>query len=143
MLTFVAFVAALSLSDRAPKITRSGLRAGRDLFHNIELRAGFDLLDRSDVPLAWDTVGHLVLWSVAGFIGWVTVGRRVGPLFLIAALTAVSAGVEIAQVYLSSTRMAELSDLMANATGITIGVLVAVVLDLAARGLQRVRSLAG
>ncbi len=144
-LVFLAGVGLLSLSDRAPGYSVVGLRRGRSLVRSIEARSGHNWLDRSDIPLAWDTAGHLALWAVAGLLTWAALGRRLGAPFIIVGLISLSAGIEVAQVLLSSTRMAELSDVAANGAGVTLGVLCAMaigrVVDLSARGVRRVRSL--
>lgn len=144
---FMAAVGAVSLSDRAPSLTRALLRAGREIFHRVELRAGVDLLHRSDIPLEWDTAGHLVLWTVVGALATLAFARRRGLVLVILGLVALSAAVELAQARYSATRLAEWRDLEANAVGITVGAVVARTADVTvaaiSRGVGRLRSLSG
>ncbi len=123
----------LSFSDRAPGLAFVRVRwFGR----MAEARSGLDLLDRSDIPLASDSVGHFLMWGLAGFLGWFAIGRRDSGLFLIAGLGAISAGVEYAQPLLSSTRSTSLEDLVANIMGITLGVLGGWMITMTHRGLR-------
>lgn len=119
VVVFAGAIAVLSLSDRAPDAAFWRIKwAGR----TIESRSGLDLLDRADIPWAGDIVGHFLLWGLAGAIGWLVLGRRDSGLFLIASLSAFSAGIEFVQPLLSSTRDASYNDLVANVLGITAGV---------------------
>ena len=58
-------------------------------------------------------------------LAYAAFGRRTSPSFLIVSLTTLSAGVELGQGFLSSTRRPEVADLIANGVGITAGVLLA------------------
>lgn len=134
LITFLGTVGLLSLADRAPRIARHWLRRSRDLGSRVEQRLGVDWVDRSDVPLAWDAAGHVVLWAVAAVLARLAVGHRWRTRTIAAALFALSGAAELAQAVFASTRSPEWSDLAANGAGIAIGVL------LAAAGLRFVPS---
>lgn len=119
---FLAVIGVLSLADRAPNAVKAGLGVGQRAGSVAERTIGFDLLDRGDIPLAFDTAGHLVLWAVAGALASVTFGRRTSRSFIIVALITLSASVELGQGLLSATRHPEVTDLVANGIGIGIGV---------------------
>jgi len=119
---FLAGIGVLSLADRAPNAVKSALGVGQRVGSVGERTVGLDLLDRGDIPLAFDTVGHLVLWAVAGALASATFGRRTSRSFIIVMLITLSASVELGQGLLSATRRPELTDLVANGVGICIGV---------------------
>ena len=93
----------------------------------IERIVGFDVVDRGDVPFAFDTIGHVALWAIAGALAYAAFGRSRPPVLIAAVLLAVSAAVEVGQGVLSSTRSPELMDVVANAVGLGIGLAAAVV----------------
>lgn len=127
-LLFFAFLIAiglLSLADRAPGLVKDAWSIVRRLGSFGEGLLGVDVIDRGDIPLAFDTLGHLVLWSIAGVLAYTAFGRRTSASFLIVSLTTLSAGVEVGQGLLSSTRRPEFTDLIANGIGVTLGVLLA------------------
>lgn len=120
---FFGSLGVLSLSDRAPGVTRFVLGIGRGIGSRVERRSGYDLFDRSDVPFAYDTIGHVVLWFGAAVLAWMLFHKRFSGLFIATALFAMSAGVEVAQGYLSSTRTPSVEDLLANGVGLIAGVM--------------------
>lgn len=120
---FLAAVGVVSLADRAPGMVASAWQAVRRVGSFAEQTAGLDLIDRGDIPFAMDTIGHLVLWSIAGGLAYLAFGRRTSVGFLIVSLITLSAGVEVGQGLLSSTRHPEIRDLVANSVGVTFGVL--------------------
>ncbi len=128
MLVFVGFLTALgllSMADRAPGAVLGGLRWVRSRGQDIEAALGIDWIDLGDMPLAWDTAGHLVLWAGAGMLGYAAVGQRVGGARLAMALLILSGVVEVAQPLLSATRQLEVTDMVANGVGIFAGVITA------------------
>jgi hypothetical protein len=130
-LTFVAFligIGVLSLADRAPSATKAALGVGQRAGSFGERAIGLDLIDRGDVPFAFDTVGHLVLWAGAGILAYAAFGGRASASFIVISLITVSGGVELGQGWLSSTRRPELTDLIANGIGVVIGVVGASIL---------------
>lgn len=132
----------LSFADRAPGLSKVGLGWVRQIGQRIEMRSGYDFIDRSDVPFAYDTIGHMTLWFIAGLLCWWLFGRRSTPTFIAISLFAVSAGVEVAQGFLASTRTPDVVDLAANGVGIALGVFVGVTITMMAELFQRgVRSL--
>lgn len=123
---FSVVLGILSFADRAPGTTQAALRRVQDVGRKVENRSGLDVIDRGDVPLAFDTAGHLFLWFIAGVIGWWAFSRRTSPVFLALCLFTISAGVEVGQSYLSTSRSPDLLDLVANGAGILFGVSFAV-----------------
>ncbi len=135
-LGFALVVAGLSFSDRAPGFTSArGLWFARA----VEAQAGMDLISRGDIPWRFDAVGHFLMWSLAGLLGWFAIGRRDSGLFLIASLSAISAGVEFVQPILSSSRASSYQDLIANVLGITLGVVGGWMLSMSFEGFRWVR----
>ena len=124
---FLSVIAVLSLADRAPDAAERVVDFGQRAGSFGERVVGIDLIDRGDVPLAFDTVGHLALWAGAGVLGFSAFGRRTSVSFIVVSLITLSAGVEIGQGLLTSTRRPELMDLAANGVGVVIGVGAAVV----------------
>ena len=137
----VVFTAALlgvglvSLADRAPDATRGLLRLGLLVGQRIERVAGIDWFDRTDVPLAWDTAGHIGLWATLGFLGYLAARPEGRPFTIAFLLFVLSASVELGQAFFSSTRESEMLDLAANGLGITVGVIAAVLVS----GLDQLR----
>lgn len=125
LLGFLGLVAVLSFADRAPSGTRELLGRGRWVVARAEQRLGVDWVDRSDIPFAFDTMGHLALWAIAGFLATVAFERRVSPAFIALSLASLSAGIEIGQGVLSATRRPEVHDLVANVIGIGLGTAIA------------------
>ncbi len=137
LVTVSTAAAALSLSDRAPSLVQGGLGSSRQFYHRVEGRAGVELLHRSDIPLAWETAGHLALWAVITALATLVVGRRRSLLAIVGAAVVVSTGVEVAQVLFSATRQAEWGDVVANAVGAMLGATAARTLDHATAGFGR------
>lgn len=133
-------VGVLSFADRAPGTTQAILRRVRSVGQRVEQRSGYDLIDRGDVPVAFDTAGHLVLWFLAGLIGWWAFHRRTTPAFLALCLFTVSAGIEVGQSYLSTSRSPDIFDLVANGAGIALGVALAVAIGSAVGAIGRFRT---
>lgn len=82
---------------------------------------GADTLSRSSVPFRTDTIGHFVAWSAVGLLAAgipVTAWNRFNLYF---GLFALSAFLEAGQRYLSWSRVAEFSDLVANGFGLALG----------------------
>ncbi len=123
---FLAVIGLLSMADRAPGLVKGAWGVVRRAGSRIERLVGLDLIDRGDVPFAFDTIGHLLLWSIAGFLAYGAFSRTRSPWFIGVMLLAMSAVVEVGQGVLSSTRRPEWSDLAANAVGVGFGVAVAV-----------------
>lgn len=122
---FLATIGLLSLADRAPDLVKTGWTGVQEIGSSIEQRVGVDVVDRSDIPLAFDTLGHLALWAVAGGLAYLAFGHRTSPWFLMVSLFTLSAGVEVGQRFLSATRKPDVVDLAANGVGIAFGLVVA------------------
>lgn len=123
---FLAVIAVLSLADRAPALVVGSWRVIQHVGSRIEQVAGFDVIDRGDVPLAMDTLGHLFLWAVAGFLAYAAFGRARSAAFIVMTLVGISGAVEVGQGLLTATRRPQLSDMLANGVGVGAGVAIAV-----------------
>ena len=124
---FVAIVGVLSLGDRSPGAVHRSWQSFRVIGHEAEVRLGADFIDRADVPFKYDTLGHFVLYAVAGVIAFALLRDRL-PVWAITGLVILFSGVvEIAQPLLSATRQMQLSDLTANTVGACVGVGLAVI----------------
>lgn len=123
--SFLMAIGLLSLADRAPDAVKSVWSIVQRIGSSAERVLGLDVIDRGDIPFAFDTLGHLILWSIAGALAFLAFGRRTSMGFLIVSLVTLSAGVELGQGFLSSTRRPELADLLANTVGVMAGVLCA------------------
>lgn len=128
LLVFVLIVTALSLGDRAPASAHARVGTVRIVGSRVEHRLGVDLVSRSDIPFAFDKVGHFALYFVAGVLAWLGLGKRYGAGAITLYLIGFSAVIEVAQPLLSYSRQAELSDLVANSVGVGFGVAAAVIL---------------
>ncbi len=124
---FVIVIGLLSLADRAPDLVKSEWSVVQRIGSIGERLVGLDIIDRGDIPLAFDTVGHLALWGIAGVLAYIAFGRRTSPWFLMISLITLSAGVELGQGFLSATRRPQVTDLIANSIGVAVGVALAAV----------------
>lgn len=122
---FLVAIGLLSFADRASDMVKGVWSIVQRIGSFGESLLGVDVVDRGDVPLAFDTLGHLTLWSIAGMLAYAAFGRRTSRSFLIVSLVTLSAGIEIGQRFLSSTRRPQVTDLIANTVGVTTGVLLA------------------
>ena len=78
-----------------------------------------------DVDTGWDKANHALAFAVLAFVGvWAFASRPHQWLWLVLALLAYGGGIEVAQSYLPP-READLADLLADAVGIALGLLVA------------------
>jgi len=134
----IAVAAVLSFADRAPDIV---FPAAASLGGVIEGVTGIDLFGRGGLGLEFDLVGHVVLWSTLAAASWWTFRSRVPAMIQALGLFAASCAVEIGQFYITSTRVPDPVDLVANAIGITAGLGVAMVIG-STVGATRRRSLA-
>lgn len=118
---FLMALGVLSFADRAPDQARGGLRASRDIGRWGERATGIDVFDLSDIPLEWDTVGHVLMWFAAAILASAAFGRLLRHATIGFLLVSLSAGIEIGQHFLSSSRSPTLSDLIANIVGVVAG----------------------
>ncbi len=86
--------------------------------------SGGPSLSRSSVPFRTDTIGHFVAWSGVGFMAAGIPTTAINRLNLYFGLFAMSAFLEAGQRYLSWSRVAEFSDLVANGAGLAVGFVV-------------------
>jgi len=123
---FVATAMTLSLSDRMPAVWAGVIGLFIRLGRIVERGFAIDLLDRKDVPWQADEIGHVLLWGT----GMVVIGfwaRRAFRADAVAvALFLASVGIEILQGFASQQRTTSFSDIVANSTGIMIGLCVVV-----------------
>ena len=124
---FFAVVAAVSLGDRAPGLTQQLWRRVRAAGHAVEVRFDADLLDRSDVPFEYDTVGHFALYLIAGALSYFALQGRLGVITIIVLVAGFSGAIEVAQPLLSSTRDMQAKDFVVNVVGVLVGVGVAAI----------------
>jgi len=134
-------ILGLSFADRAPWAVERFLDAVLIAASQLEERLGVDWLDRSDVPLSYDLLGHMALWSAAAFVGWFSLNGRLRPLPFALGLILVSGVVEIGQAFLTRSRSTSVEDFAANIVGVAIGLMIAALAEQAQRQLKRVRSL--
>lgn len=128
-MTFLCCAAALSMSDRMPYLWRAVLVRGIGLGAAIERGLAIDLIDRSDVGLSADQIGHLVLWASGMFtIGLVT-RKRFEAASVAVALFMTSLALEVGQSLLTTSRSMSIEDAVANAGGIMAGLTALVILD--------------
>lgn len=83
-----------------------------------------NLFSRSMVPFRTDTIGHFIAWSGVGFMAAGIPTTPLNRFNLYFGLFAMSAFLEAGQRYLSWSRVAEFSDLVANGLGLALGFLV-------------------
>jgi len=119
---FLSAIGLLSFADRASDTVKGAWGVVQRVGSFGERLIGLDVVDRGDIPLAFDTLGHLMLWGIAGMLAYAAFGRRTSRSFLIISLITLSAGFEIGQRFLSSTRTPQLTDLAANTVGVIMGV---------------------
>ena len=121
----LVFNAALMVSDRAPGLLR---RLFGDWVRRLSERidAGARVASVASDPRLpeSDALVHVAVWALAvslvGLAVWTWTGLAVGTIVVFAC----SLAVEFAQGRLSDTREVEVSDVVANAFGIAIGVTV-------------------
>ncbi len=130
---FLALATVLLLSDRAPALTRGGLRMGLVVGRKVEGRTGIDLIDHNDIPFSWEQVGHAGLWAVALVLASSALARRASLFQVASGVLAVSAAFELGQFFLTDTRQLEWADLAANSVGLALGVLAVVTAGLIER----------
>ncbi len=75
----------------------------------------------ADLPIGADTVGHFIAWAGVGIIACGLVSGIAERMNLFLGLFALSALIEVGQRYLSWSRAAEFSDLVANGVGLAVG----------------------
>ena len=125
---FSLIVVVLLLADRAPGITIAWLRRGWMLGSSLQHRLGIDVVDHDDLPVSFDTAGHLTIWFVAGVLAHVLLGGSVRLRTLFLGLLVTSASFEVAQGFLTIGRKVQLSDGIANGVGALLGLLVSAAL---------------
>jgi hypothetical protein len=137
LLRRLAFVAAipfsvatvvLLLADRSPDYALAA--AGRIWRGGpfLQGRIGIDLLDRSDIPLAFDTAGHIALWFGAAVLARVLANGSISSRRLAAILVTLSLALELSQGVLTSSRHVQVVDGLANGVGVALGFTVMAVL---------------
>lgn len=127
-------VSFLSFPSSAVGRAQRGARRLRRRGDDLETFLGVDVVDRSDLPFAFDTLGHASLWFAVGSVVllMLATGRpRTHPhlvrFWSAIALVGVSAGVEVAQSVFTADRNAQWTDLAANTVGISMAFVFATV----------------
>lgn len=113
--------AAALLSDRAPGALDAVTDRAAAEVQAVERTTGRDLVSRDDVPIDAQTLGHGVLFAALTVTVALAAGRRASLLLVGAGVFAVSVGFEVLQAQLTTTRLAEPGDLVANAVGVGVG----------------------
>jgi len=121
LVAVVCLVGVLSLSDSlvgpiADLMSIIG-RLSRQLLSGDSFGAG----RRPSLPLATDTLMHFGGWAGVGFVAGGLLAAAADRVNLALGLVTISAFFEAGQRYLTSSRSAELSDLVANGAGLTLG----------------------
>lgn len=117
----LAIIGIASLSD---SVRGSGARGLVEFVHTGATiipgyRFGIDVL--AGLPFDGDTIGHFVAWTMVGIVAAGLVDGVVERLNVLLSLFALSALIEVGQRHLSSSRSAEVTDLMANGVGLAVG----------------------
>jgi hypothetical protein len=133
MMGFACAALILSMSDDMPKLLRAGLWRAIAIGTATEHRLSIDLFDRTDLGLAPDEFGHLILWG-AGMLGiGLATRNRFQASFVAVTLFGASLSLEVGQSLLTTNRATSIGDALANATGIMAGLTALVVLEVAIR----------
>ncbi len=135
-LAIAAFAGAafvISLSGAMPGLWRAALALAARIGTSIEYRLSIDPFDRTDLGLASDELGHLILWGFGMLsIGLIT-RNRFPASFVAVSLFAASLALEVGQSLLTTNRSMSLGDAHANAVGIMVGLSAVVVIEVAIR----------
>ncbi|MEZ5342108.1 MAG: hypothetical protein R2706_11870 [Acidimicrobiales bacterium] len=115
----------LLFGDGAPALVKQLWRSVRAVGHRAEVAFNLDVVDRSDLPFRYDTIGHFGLYAMAGALAWFVFRERASALAIGTVVVAVSGLIEVAQPLLSEGRNMEGRDFVANAVGVTVGVVAA------------------
>lgn len=111
---------AVSLSDRAGDGSGSVSGGLGRVDHLLLEGRGISVLSQL-IPVGLDTIGHFIAWGLVGLIAADTAQTIEVKANRYVALVALSAVVEVGQHYLSFSRSAQLTDLIANAAGLAVG----------------------
>ncbi len=125
--TVLAVVGVLSLSDSVGASYTQPIAFAMKLVSALVPGSGLNPVGAVDLPGGIDTLGHFVVWGSVGFMASVLIPAAASRINALSALWALSALIEVGQKYLSHSRAAQLSDLMANGTGLVVGSVVAAV----------------
>lgn len=118
------FNAALMLSDRAPRLTRRVLGSfQRRLSERIDADSRIRVAADSHLPEG-DAVVHIGVWAVAVVLIGLTVWSWRRLAISAIGILALSIAIELGQGSFSETRSVESSDVVANGTGVAVGVAV-------------------
>ena len=120
-LGFLAVLGIASLADSG--VGSGGMALMRSAFMGLRMipGGGLGIGLVSALPFAADTISHFLAWTAVGLLAAGLAQGFVERINLAVTLFALSAMIEIGQQYLSSSRMAEVSDLLANGVGLTVG----------------------
>lgn len=91
----------------------------------IEQSTQIDVLDRGDIPVTFDQLGHIGVWMTATILAGVASGLR-WPGRIVAAVATLSLLSEILQPIVAPRRAFQASDVIANFTGVAVGTAVLV-----------------
>lgn len=128
--SFVLIAAVLLLSDRAGGL---GVRVKTfilDVGEAFEDAFGVDWLDRDSIPGTFDQIGHAVLWGGGMFLIGLTFRRWVHPIVTALAIGVLSAVFEYLQAVLTVSRTPQVTDVVANASGILIALVLVLIIGM-------------
>ncbi len=125
----VIVVLWFSLTSRGFSIAGSAADQARDVVRGVESTLDTNIIDRSDIPWAFDEVAHLIGWGSITMAAGLLL-RSVRSLADIAVgVFAASFGVEILQAVFASARQMQAEDVSANALGVMLAMMVLVALE--------------
>lgn len=122
------FTVALMLSDRAPGLVEQlfGDRARR-LWERVDASGRADFVTADRVPES-DNLVHIAVWALVMVLVGVTVWSWRWLVISAPLVLGASAVIEVGQGRWAETRGVETSDVVANGTGVALGVVLAMVL---------------
>lgn len=122
----VVAVLWLSLTARGFGVVNDAADQAADVVRGVESTLDTNIIDRSDIPWAFDEVAHLVGWGtitlIAGFL--LRSRRSLGDIAV--GVFAASFGVEILQGVATTSRTMSAEDVSANALGVMLALMVLV-----------------
>jgi len=111
----VIVVAGLSLADRVPLLFERG-------------RGRVEILDVVSVPGDAFTFAHFAAWAGLAAVAAMTTRAVLPRLAAAIVLAAISLGLEVGQLFLTTTRAVEARDAEANLAGVLVGTIAGVVI---------------
>ena len=114
-------VGVASLSDSVTSSPGTVMSIAARIATRLTPGMGLGIGGGADLPIGADTVGHFIAWTGVGIVASGLVSGFAERMNLFLGLFALSALIEVGQRYLSWSRVAEFSDLVANGVGLAVG----------------------